>query len=227
MSNTIAKIDYHEFWHEFVILYGQNAIWYFTYFITFIMCIWVIYLFIRHKGWLTTPLERTLKKQEENTAKNSELIGHLSEMIRLSLETQRSNLTDSQIDIIVEDKIIIYKKVLLAEVLELWVRNNISDRVNTLIKIEDNFKAIIREEDAKFFKLPGVEKKLIPTILKIKTFEIENIYEKVYDILYENKLVEQNELEKDCKICFKNMEKKIVSQCKNLLDNFITNNWKV
>jgi hypothetical protein len=207
---NLQKIDLKNVLTQFMALYGENAVWYFSYFVVFIFMMWILFLWIRHKGWITTPLEKSLKAQETNIEKNNEMLGVVSNMLSTVIQTQKSNLSDSQIQIIVYDKFVIYKKYILKEIIEIYIRNHIHNKEATINKIKDNLVAILREEDDTFFKLPGVDRVVIPTKLKIKSMEQEGLYFKIYDIMTE---------EDD--------EKEVARRCKNLLDNFITINWKM
>jgi hypothetical protein len=208
--NTLTKVDFKELIAQFINLYGQNFIWFIIIFISFFFLLWIIYLFIRNKGWITTPLEKSLKKQEENTERNTEMLCSINELLTNLIVTQKSNLTDSQIQIIIYDKFVIYKKYFLKEILEIYIRNHIDNKTATLQKIKDNLGAIVREEDDTFFKLPGVDSIVLPPDLKLKSMEQDGLYHKLYNIMIEE-----------------DSEKEVARRSKNLLDNFITINWKI
>lgn len=206
----LAKIDLQAILLQFIELYGQNAIFYFFLFVSFIFSIWLTYLYIRHRGWISTPLEKTMKKQEQNIEKNTELLSGMIEMVKIAISNQQSVLQEDQVKIIVNDKIILYKYYFIKDIAEIYKKNHIIETERTINKIKDSFKAIIRDEDELFFTLPGVARQVIPTALKLKTLEVEKIYDKIYLIMREETEVDE-----------------VVRRVKNLLDNFISNNWKI
>lgn len=211
MEKTISKLDIESILNQFINLYGQSAIWYISYSIAFIFTLYVLYLYVKHKGLLTSPLERTMNHIRTNLERNTETLGKVSNMLDCTLERQESHLRTSQIRIIVDDKIILFKKYFLKEIMEIFEKNNLIKKQSTLRKISDNFTAIIREEDEKFFKLPGVGAHIIPTSGKLRTLELENVYDRIYNIM----------------IDYKDDKQEVKRRCQNLMDNFITNSWRL
>lgn len=212
----LKRIDYNKLLESFFSVYGEQAVWYILITIFFFFSLFLTYVFIRHRGWITTPQERLFKSITNNTKDIKDSLTKLTELSDIIIRNQRSKLTHEQVNNIIDAQLYIYKNRFIDIIMEIYVRNHIkNNKEKTLKKMKNSFEVIIREEDNNFFSLPNVEGSVIPTDLKIKSFVKEDIYDEIFNIMLNNS-------EAKTKNCFNEVHR----QTTTLIHNFILNNWK-
>jgi hypothetical protein len=180
MTKTLNKIEINNIISQIFEIYGTSALLAMGAFILFLFVLWVGYLILKHKGFLTTPLERSL-------ASINKTMDGLKDGLNDLTKVTKPHLTDSQLQTIANTKITAYQHLIHDAVMDIFRKNHINEKQNTLNRIETRINSIIIDEDESFFKVPNISSKILSKDHKILLLKSENIYLKIYDIMIANR----------------------------------------
>ena len=212
----LKSIDYNILLKTFFDTYGTQTVWYISFVIILIFSLILVYLYIRHKGWITTPQARTYSAINSNLKDVKEMLIKSCELTDIIIRNQKSKLTHEQVNQMIDNQLYIFKNRFIDSIMETYTRNHIRDnKTKTIKKLQSTFELIIREEDDRFLLMPNVEGSLIPTDMKIKSFLKENIYDDIYNTMINH--IDQQDIDG---------HNEVHRYCTTIINNFISNTWK-
>jgi len=170
--------------------YGNSFLLYIGVFIAFIFSLFLVYRFLKSKGWFKTPLEMSLENVQHGINQmNTFFIESMKDhevITNMILKNQDYKLSDEQVSILLKDKEYIYGQQLMDICVPIFVKNHISENKDkTINKLRSSIKALVLREDKEYLKLPNVSNGMIGYTEKLRCMDEHDVYTKLYDIMIE------------------------------------------
>ena len=186
----VQSININDIVGQLIEAYGSSFLMSISGFILFIFILFLLYRFLKSRGWFKTPLEITLEKVNLNINQMNTFFIETMQAHEITtnmiLANQEYKLSDEQVSIFLKDKEYIYAQGLMDICIDIFVKNNIKNfREKTISKMRSSFYALISKEDKEYQKLPNVDKYIVSTDEKIRFMQEHDIFTKLYDIMIE------------------------------------------
>ena len=184
------KINVNSIVEQLIETYGSSFLLSIGGFIAFIFVLFLTYKFLKSKGWFKTPLELSMENVQNGINQmNTFFIEHIHDQEQATntiISNQQSKLNDEQVNILIKDKEYVYSQQLIDICVDIFIKNHIKqNREKTISKIRSSVKALIKQEDKEFAKLPNVVDKIITSDEKLSCMESYDFFVKLYDIMIE------------------------------------------
>jgi hypothetical protein len=186
----VEKIDITSIFEHLIDVYGSSFLLSIGGFIAFMFILFLIYRFLKARGLFKTPLEISMERvqlgiNQMNTFFIETMQAHEITTNHI-LSNQEYKLSDEQVSILIKDKEYVYSQQLIDICVDIYIKNHIKENPKkTINKLRSSVKALIKQEDAEFAKIPPAAEKIISAEAKLKGMDEYDYFTKLYDIMME------------------------------------------